>query len=260
LMTNLDSGSHANGPSVRPAKPGTRTPIAASLAFLAVIATGVAFGPRLYQNLELAPLRYDVIGVDVSHHQGRIDWKALAGDGIAFAYIKATEGGSFRDADFMTNWSGAARAGLRRGAYHFFTLCRSGVDQARNFIAQVPRDPRALPPAIDAEDMDPCPNSVPARNVVQELETFLALVDAHYGRRPLIYTTAEFHNAYLEGQLLRDQFWIRSLVIPPLFRYQQWVMWQYQNRGRRQGVQGPLDLTAFRGSKSDFANFAQPKP
>jgi lysozyme len=95
---------------------------------------------------------------------------------------------------------------------------------------------------------------------VQELQTFLAQVSAHYGRRALIYTTAEFHNAYLQGQLLHEQFWIRSLVIPPLFRYQQWVLWQYHDRGRRRGVQGPVDLTVFRGSKSDFEAFAQAKP
>jgi lysozyme len=226
----------------------------------AVIAIGVILGPTLYARLELAPLRYDVIGVDVSHHQGRIDWKALADDGITFAYIKATEGENFRDANFATNWAQAAHAGLFRGAYHFFTLCRPGADQAGNFIAQVPRDPNALPPAVDAESMDPCTSGTPVANVVQELETFLAQLSAHYGRRPLIYTTAEFHNAHLQGRLLHEQFWIRSLVMPPLFRYRQWILWQYQDRGQRRGVQGPVDLTAFRGSKLDFDAFAKAKP
>jgi lysozyme len=257
--------TYPNGPSqgdkpVDPTKARTRTWIAVCLTVFAVIATGVTLAPGLYANLELAPLRYDVIGVDVSHHQGRIDWKALADDGIAFAYIKATEGESFRDANFATNWHGAAFAGLHRGAYHFFTLCRTGSDQAQNFIAQVPRDPNALPPAVDAESMDPCTNGRPVANVVQELETFLDRLAAHYGRRPLIYTTVEFHNAHLQGQFLHEQFWIRSLVIPPLFRYQQWVLWQYHDRGQRRGVQGSVDLTAFRGSKLDFEAFAQAKP
>jgi lysozyme len=259
-MTNLKCTSQVDKAFVVPTKTKTRTWIAASLVVVAVIALGAVLGPGLYAHLELAPLRYDVIGVDVSHHQGRIDWKALADDGIAFAYIKATEGGSFRDASFATNWAGAAHAGLLRGAYHFFTLCRTGADQARNFIAQVPRDPYVLPPAVDAESMDPCANGSPVGNIVQELEIFLAQLSAHYGRRPLVYTTAEFHKAHLQGQLLHEQFWIRSLVIPPLFRYQQWVLWQYQDRGQRRGVQGPVDLTAFRGSKSEFEAFAQAKP
>jgi lysozyme len=258
-MTNPNR-THGDEAFVDPTKATTRRWITASFVVYAVIAIWVVPWSEVYARLELAPLRYDVIGVDVSHHQGSIDWKALADDRIAFAYIKATEGGSFRDANFATNWDGAAHAGLLRGAYHFFTLCRTGADQARNFIAQVPPDPDALPPAVDAESMDPCTNGTPVGNVVQELETFLAQLTAHYGRRPLIYTTAEFHDAYLEGQLLHEQFWIRSLVIPPLFRYRQWVLWQYQDRGQRRGVQGPVDLTAFRGSNSDFEAFAQAKP
>jgi lysozyme len=234
--------------------------IVTSLAVLTLIATGVVFAPEIYAHLELAPLRYDVIGVDVSHHQGRIDWRALAGDGIAFAYIKATEGENFRDADFAINWAGAASAGLVRGAYHFFTLCRTGIDQARNFIATVPRDPSALPPAVDAESMGPCSNGASVGNVPAELEILLAELSAHYGRRPLIYITAEFHDTYLKGQFPHDQFWVRSLVLPPLFRQEQWILWQYQNRGARRGVQGPVDLSAFRGSKQDFTAFIQPNP
>jgi len=239
---------------------GTSASIAAALVLLALATAGVVLGPRIYVHLELAPLRYSVIGVDVSHHQGRIDWQALANDGIAFAYIKATEGESFGDANFAMNWSGAASARLPRGAYHFFTQCKSGIDQARNFIAKVPRDPKALPPVVDAESMGPCANAAPVGSVARELEALLAQLAAHYGRSPLIYTTAEFHDAYLQGQFAGDQFWLRSLVIPPLFRYQQWILWQYQNRGQRRGIQGPVDLSVFRGSQQDFTAFAQPHP
>lgn len=246
--------------SVRSITTRKRIWIGTSLAALTLIAIGVVFAPQIYSRLELAPLRYDVIGVDVSHHQGRIDWKALSGDGIGFAYIKATEGETFRDANFATNWSGAAGAGLVRGGYHFFSLCRSGLDQARNFIATVPRDPSALPPAVDAESMGPCTNGTPVKNVAAELEILLTQLSAHYGRRPLIYTTAEFHDAYLKGQFQHDQFWVRSLVLPPLIRQEQWILWQYQNRGARRGVQGPVDLSAFRGSKQDFTAFVRPNP
>jgi hypothetical protein len=62
-------------------------------------------------------------GVDVSAHQGSIDWGRVSHDGITFAYMKATEGGDFVDERFEETWNGAAAAGLDRGAYHFFTLC-----------------------------------------------------------------------------------------------------------------------------------------
>jgi lysozyme len=73
-------------------------------------------------------------GVDVSWRQGAIDWRALAGDNIAFAYIKASEGGDHVDPRFSTNWEEAGAAGFYRGSYHVFTLCQPGARQAANFI------------------------------------------------------------------------------------------------------------------------------
>jgi len=64
----------------------------------------------------------------------------------------------------------------------------------------------------------------------------------------------------LKGRFPRDRFWVRSLVWPPLIRQEQWILWQYQDRGARRGVQGPVDLSAFRGSKQDFTAFVQPNP
>jgi lysozyme len=66
-------------------------------------------------------------GIDVSHHQGVIDWERVANDGISFAYMKATEGNEFVDERFADNWRGAANAGLDRGAYHYFPLCSPGA-------------------------------------------------------------------------------------------------------------------------------------
>jgi lysozyme len=234
--------------------------VALGILSVATVAGIFVVSPQLYARLEFAPLRYGVLGVDVSHHQGVIDWNALARAGTAFAYIKATEGENFRDPSFASNWSEAAKAGVSRGAYHFFTQCRTGLDQARNFIATVPRDPRALPPVIDAESMDPCLSGAGVVNVAAEIEAFLSRLETYYGRRPIIYTTAEFHDAYLSGRFEHEQFWIRSVMLPPSFRTRQWIIWQYHNRGRRAGVQGPVDLNAFRGSKQDFAAFVQASP
>src|SRR5437016_13909496 len=77
--------------------------------------------------------RYPVRGIDVSHHQGPIDWDAVASDGVTFAYIKASEGGDYQDRRFKENWLGARHAGVLAGAYHFFTFCKDGAAQAENF-------------------------------------------------------------------------------------------------------------------------------
>src|SRR3546814_10959451 len=57
-------------------------------------------------------------GIDVSHHQGAIDWARVAADGVEFAYLKATEGGGFSNPRFVSNASAAEAAGIGVGASH----------------------------------------------------------------------------------------------------------------------------------------------
>lgn len=218
-------------------------------AFLLVVLSclGLAAGAVMaYPWLEPARLYYSHHGIDVSHHQGPIDWSAVAKSGVSFAYMKATEGGDFVDKLFQSNWSEARAAGIPRGAYHFFTQCRTGREQAANFIRTVPKDPAALPHAVDAEHMGPCKSLPQVTNVVSELKAFIDSVAAHYGKRPLIYSTLEFHHTYLRGKLKDERFWIRSLITPPRIRQSDWVIWQYHNRGRRPGISGPVDLNVAR--------------
>ena len=65
--------------------------------------------------------KYEIRGVDVSSYQGEIDWKVLANQDIKFAFIKATEGSSFVDEKFKSNYENAKKIeNLAIGAYHFF--------------------------------------------------------------------------------------------------------------------------------------------
>jgi lysozyme len=227
------------------------------VAIGAVGMAALASAPFLYARLETARLWYDVIGVDVSGHQGDIDWAPVAASGVAFAYIKATEGGDFRDTRFARNWDGAKAAGLPRGAYHFLTPCRSGTEQAANFIRTVPQEAGALPPAVDAEHMGPCPSGETVADIRGEMVAFMNAVEAHYGKRPLVYVTYEFHRAYLDGFAATERFWVRSLFLPPSIREQSWLFWQFHHRGLRPGIRGPVDLDAFRGSMDDLAAIAR---
>lgn len=95
--------------------------------------------------------RYPVRGIDVSRHQGDIDWKRVAADDVSFAIIKATEGGDWVDPKFSENFREARAAGLKVGAYHFYRFNRTGAEQAQNFIKTVPRNRDMLPPVIDIE-------------------------------------------------------------------------------------------------------------
>jgi lysozyme len=71
--------------------------------------------------------------IDVSHNNGAIDWKAVAGAGIALAFLKASEGTGFTDPLFVRN-QGAARAeGLMVVPYHFVDAGDDPISQARFF-------------------------------------------------------------------------------------------------------------------------------
>ena len=102
----------------------------------------VDFGPR-------GPASYPVHGIDVARFQNEIDWRRVALSGVAFAFIKATEGGDLKDPQFDRNWQLAARHGVPRGAYHFYYFCTKPEVQARWFIQNVPRRGKALPPVLD---------------------------------------------------------------------------------------------------------------
>ena len=224
--------------------------IPAALAALAIaVATPIAFGAW---NPFAASYPQ---GVDVSWHQGPIDWPLLGRSGVRFAYVKATEGADYVDPRFAFNWREAGQAGLYRGAYHYFTLCRPGLQQAQNFIHSVPREANALPPAVDLEHMGPCRHGPTMTDVDAEVRAFLARIEAYYGVRPIIYASEDFRDAHLK-EFPRERFWIRSLIAPPLFQ-REWIVWQHHNGAHRPGVSGPVDLDAFRGNEAALARFAQ---
>lgn len=219
--------------------------------FLALVAVVTVFvlGPLLYEQ-GLVRFSYPdrgrlpVRGIDVSHHQGLIDWDKVARDDVAFAYIKASEGGDHRDSQFRRNSREAAQAGVATGAYHFFTLCKPGAAQATNFLSSIEGAPLTLPPAVDLEFGGNC-NARPAKQDPDaELSAFMDRVQAATGRRPTIYATRDFHRFYLQrGPFADEAYWVRDLVGDMEgYRGGRTVLWQYAARGRVDGIEGPVDL------------------
>ncbi|MER9327714.1 GH25 family lysozyme [Mesorhizobium sp. M0488] len=194
--------------------------------------------------------KYPVRGIDVSHHQGRIDWRRVAADDVAFAVIKATQGGDHVDNAFSTNLREARAAGLAVGAYHFFTFCRPGLDQAKNFIAVVPHDQPLLPPVVDIEFGGNCPQRPTPEQLNTELQAFLGPVEAVFGKKAIVYLTDEAAIAYA-GQIAARPLWLRSLLLQP--DRSDWVYWQYHNRGRVDGIDGDVDLNVLQGGQEKLA-------
>jgi lysozyme len=225
-------------------------------AILAVLlAPGLFFMFRFSQMPNRS--RYPVLGVDVSHHQGLVDWPAVKKDGVSFAYLKASEGGDHRDGRFQENWRAAREAGLAAGAYHFYTFCRPGAAQADNFLGALRKAPGLeLPPAVDLEFVGNCAKRPTKEELTRELADFTERVRSTTGRAPLFYVTGGYLRAYRETLPAGAAVWIRSVFASPRWTYgNDWVFWQFSGRGKVTGIKGPADLDVFRGSREEWEAF-----
>lgn len=193
---------------------------------------------------------YPLRGIDVSRHQGIIDWPRVAADDVSFAIIKASEGGDYVDQQFARNVTAARAAGIAVGAYHFFTLCRPGAEQAANFLAQIADARVLLPPAVDLEYEGNCKAKPPAEKVRAELEAFLGPVEAAFGRPAIFYVTYGFYDDYYSS-LPKRALWTRWIAWPPQTR--DWLIWQYHNRGHVDGIGGDVDLDILNGDAQTLA-------
>lgn len=177
-------------------------------------------------------------GLDVSHHQGAIDWQAVATEDVDFVWIKATEGGDWTDPAFETNRRGAEAAGIPWGAYHFVTLCRPLDEQVAHIAATVPRTGAELPLALDLEYTGNCSGRPEVKTFRRELRAMILELDKHFGRSPVLYTTSRFEADYL-GDFEGVQVWRRSLTRAP---EPGTLVWQYRDQARVAGIAGPVDM------------------
>jgi lysozyme len=201
------------------------------------------------------PVDGPLAGIDVSHWQGAIDWNAVAGDGVEFAFIKATEGGDYTDPRFAQNWAGARQAGVVRGAYHFFRPQTDAMAQAAHFLSTVQLAPGDLPPVLDVEVTDGRSLDVVAAGV----RVWLQEVERATGRRPIIYTRASFWTAQMGGGFGGYPLWVAHYgVNQPNIPggWGEWTFWQYSDAGRVDGISGDVDLNWFNGGRAELETFA----
>lgn len=141
---------------------------------------------------------------------------------------------------------GAAAAGLDRGAYHFFTFCRSGAEQAENFLRTVPADPTALPPAIDLELAGNC-SARPDRAIVErEVRVFIDTVEAELAAPVVLYIGDDFEGHYHLREDLDRPVWHRRILLRPDV---DWWIWQVSGWARIDGISGGADLNVMRGTE-----------
>jgi lysozyme len=215
-----------------------------------------------------------VQGVDVSTSQGTINWAKAQQDGIAFAYIKASEGlnqnSPRRAAYFRTNWKKTRDAGILHGAYHFFRANQDSELQAMAFVQAIQNvgglQADDLPPMLDVETTDNTARDM----IILRVHRCLDKIKSELNVTPLIYTYKDFWDENLDDSFGDFPFWIASYSVdiptgpkiptcpsPALpSSFEQFVFWQYGSKGQVSGIQTNVDLDLFEGTLQDLKDFS----
>ncbi|MBV6701277.1 lysozyme [Kitasatospora aureofaciens] len=188
-------------------------------------------------------------GMDVSGWQGNVDWATAAANGANFAYVKATEGTTYRNPYFAQQYNGSYNAGLIRGAYHFALPDRSSGDVQANFLVDHgggwSADGVTLPPALDIEynPYGATCYGLGQGDMVNWIHAFSDTVLARTGRYPTIYTTANWWSQCTGNNgdfgatnpLWTAHYGSSPGTLPNGWAYQ--TIWQYASSGTFPGDQ-----------------------
>lgn len=188
-------------------------------------------------------------GIDVSNHQGNIDWKTVAkDDNVQFVYIKATEGATYVSPTFKSNIKEARKAGMKVGCYHFLRATSYIHDQFKNFTEYCKEHEQDLAPLIDIE----VKGRWTPEQLVDSLQLFADMLERHYKRKPVIYTSANFYNKYLSVQFSDYELFIAkySEEEPILNDGTPYTLWQYTDGGAVNGIRTDVDKSRFNSGKS----------
>ncbi|NMA74267.1 MAG: glycoside hydrolase family 25 protein [Bacteroidales bacterium] len=194
-------------------------------------------------------------GLDVSRHQGKINWEELSTTkdstvSLDFVFIKATEGGDFRDENFNVNFSEAKKAGFIRGVYHYYIPLTSAKKQAEFFIENVKLQAGDLPPVLDIEVK---PKRMNEEELQDSLKIWLELIENHYKVKPILYTSYKFKSRYLSHlEFEKYPYWIAHYYVDRV-RYQgKWQFWQHTDVGLVPGIKELVDLNVFNGTQEEL--------
>jgi GH25 family lysozyme M1 (1,4-beta-N-acetylmuramidase)/5-hydroxyisourate hydrolase-like protein (transthyretin family) len=201
-------------------------------------------------------------GIDVSSHQHSttLSWTAVEADGISFAFVKATEGRTYTNPYFASDWAAARRHGIYRGAYHFaWPRAGTAVRQARFFVATagLADQPGDLPPVLDLERT----GGLGVGALRTWTRTWLETVRDLTGRTPAIYVSPYFWRTHLGNSrafagypLWVAHYGVKTPDVPG--GWSRWTFWQTTSSGRVAGIAGRVDMNRFNGSRSALATLA----
>ena len=190
-------------------------------------------------------------GIDVSHHNGVIDWNKVVNDVFKpeFAYIKTTEGTGYIDPKFAINAKAANKAGIKVGYYHFASLNSTdvvgdAVKEAEAYIKAVKSVPTpTMPLVLDIETNKAKLSKV---QVLLWIKTFFAELAKIGWTDVILYSYTPFLNENLpiNHDLGNIKLWIADYA-PPLILPKGWnkaYIWQYSAKGKISGISTNTDL------------------
>ena len=194
------------------------------------------------------PSDFHVFGLDVSRHQGKINWKKLSefqfeGYKFEFVYIKATEGSVWVDNKFDYNWANAKKYKLLRGAYHFYKPKITSKEQMENFTSVVDLKSGDLPPVLDVE----MESSISKSRYREGVLNCLKIMEQTYKVKPIVYTNQQLYNEYFDYSSFDEyQFWISRLrsSAPEI---ENWSFWQFTYEAVISGSNEYVDVNVFNG-------------
>lgn len=188
-------------------------------------------------------------GIDVSGYDPHTDWGLVAKADISFAFIKATEGYSYVNPYFATDWRASKAAGILRGAYHFFRPADDGVKQAKHMLDVMGAgagDLDMLRPVLDWEVSD----GVSAARQKSEAKAFCDYVKSIIGVDCALYYSASWPDGLGNmSEFAHNPKWIAQYG--PRCRIP-FDIWQYTDKAHVNGVKTPVDGSVFNGTLEEF--------
>jgi len=191
-----------------------------------------------------------VEGIDVSGHQGNVDWASYWNQGKRFAYVKATESTTYTNPYFAQQYNGSYNIGMIRGAYHFATPdTASGAAQANYFVDHGggwSADGKTLPGALD---MEYNPYGATCYGLSKSAMTawirdFSNTYHARTNKYPTIYTSTSWWSQCVDGGFAgTNPLWVArysSSVGTLPYNWGVYTFWQYSS--------SPIDQNTFNGA------------
>lgn len=211
------------------------------------------------------PNHFQLVGIDVSHHQGLIDWKKVKSayvksKPLSFVFVRATYGRWKNDKYFTYNWKATAQVGLLRGAYHYYLPTQSAVAQAEKFLSRVcgpdGKYQGDLPPVLDVEDP---PTGISREKFHSDIHQWLDLVEQRTGQKPILYSGATFYRVNLFPEFKSYPLWVAHYQKnqPSIPHTQSWDVWQFTDKARINGICVPVDLNVCPHIPTFFPQHAQ---